>query len=307
MPLRLRTLRALSRRSYSRPFSAGRPSCFSFALLLGLLGLMSTSLTLAQPAVSKAAPALATPAPRTRIVLVGTMHFTPSTTDVYKNAAVDLTSANRQPQVQAVVEKLVRFNPSQICVEWTALKQTKLDSTYQAYLAGRYQLKSDEIDQFAFRTAQRLQLPRLTAVNYRGEFDMDPVTAFAKAHHQESILADLDATTKPLMAELDAKNSALPLRDFLIYVNSPALLNANAAFYSGYLARIGEGPDYPGVDLMSAWYRTNLHIYANLLRAIKPTDKAVVVIFGQGHIPILKSLFATNPAFEVVEVAEVLK
>ena len=120
-------------------------------------------------------------------------------------------------------------------------------------------------------------------------------------------MADLDAFSKRFIAEADEKMRALPVRDFLIYLNTPAQLNANAAFYTGYLARIGEGADYPGVDLVSAWYRTNLHIYANLLRVIKPTDKAVVLIFGQGHIPILKSLFATNPAFEVVEAGEVLK
>lgn len=268
-----------------------------------LLVALAPLLAVAQPA-PKSIP---TAAPRTRIVLLGTVHFTPSTTDVYKNAAVDLTSAQRQPQVQAVVAKLAAFRPDQICLEWTATRQAKLDSLYQAYLQGRYQLASDEIDQFGFRTAQLLKLPRLTAVNYRGEFAMDRAVTFAKEHKQDYILAELDAYTKPHMAEINEQNRALPLREFLLYVNSPAQLDANAGFYSAYLARIGEGADYPGVDVVSQWYSTNLHIYANLLRCIRPTDKAVVLIFGQGHIPILKSLFATNPAFEVVEVRDVLK
>ncbi|MBC7446733.1 MAG: hypothetical protein H7330_01590 [Hymenobacteraceae bacterium] len=276
-------------------------------VLLPLFGvLVSTSLAYGQPRAAAAAPKSAG-APRIRIVLLGSTHFTPSTSDVYKGAAVDLTTAPRQPQVQAVIDKLAAFHPDQICIEWTAAKQAKLDSVYQTYLKGSYKLKSDEIDQFAFRTAKQLKLPRLTAVNYRGEFDMDRVAEFAKAHHQEQILADIDGFAKPIMADYDEKNRALLLRDYLIYINTPAQLDANAAVYSGYLARIGEGAEYPGVDLVSAWYNTNLHIYANLLRRIQPTDKAVVVIFGQGHIPILKSLFATNPAFEVVEVRDVLK
>jgi len=245
--------------------------------------------------------------PRTKILLLGTMHFTPSTTDMYKNAAVDLTLAQRQPQVRAVVKKLATFHPDQICIEWSALRQHKLDSTFQAYEQGRYQLKSDEIDQLGFQTARQLKLPHLTAVNYRGHFDSDKMTEYAKQHQQERILTDLDAHAQRFMVEANEKMLKLPLKNFLAYVNTPEALNANAAFYTQYMARIGEGADYPGIDLLTDWYSTNLHIYANILRQVKPTDKAVMVIFGQGHIPILKSLFAANPAFEVVEVAKVLK
>ncbi|OUJ70864.1 DUF5694 domain-containing protein [Hymenobacter crusticola] len=247
------------------------------------------------------------PKPRTKIVLLGTMHFTPSTTDMYKNAAVDLTSAQRQPQVRAVVEKLAAFHPDQICIEWSMLRQGKLDSVFQAYQQGRYTLKSNEIDQLGLPTAQQLRLPHLTAVNYRGRFDADKAIEFAKQHHQGDLLTNLDTYSNRFMAEANEKMAKLPLKDFLTYVNSPEALNTNAGFYSEYMARIGEGPDYPGIDLLTDWYSTNLHIYANILRQIKPTDKAVLVIFGQGHIPILKSLFATNPAFEVIEVAKVLK
>ena len=177
-----------------------------------------------------------------------------------------------------------------------------------AYRAGRYELQSDEIDQFALRAAKQLNLPRVTAVNYQNGFDMEPVTAFVKAHPaQQAVMTDLDAHAQRFMANANAKMRDLPLRDFLVWLNSPAQLNANAAFYSGYVARIGEGKEYPGVELVSSWFDTNLHIYANLLRAIRPTDRTVVLVFGQGHIPLIKSLCESNPALEVVEVADALR
>jgi len=270
---------------------------FRTSLLTWLVALLTLTATAQTPA----------PKPRTKILLLGTMHFTPSTTDMYKNAAVDLTSPQRQPQVRAVVEKLAAFHPDQVCVEWTALRQNKLDSVFQAYQQGHYQLKSDEIDQLAFQTARQLKLPHLTAVNYRGHFDSDKMMAYAKQHQQENILTALDAHANGFLAEANKKMLKLPLKDFLAFANTPDALNANAAVYTQYMARIGQGPDYPGIDLLTDWYSTNLHIYANILRQVKPTDKAIAVIFGQGHIPILKSLFASNPEFEVVEVAKVLK
>jgi len=51
---------------------------------------------------------------------------------------------------------------------------------------------------------------------------------------------------------------------------------------------------------------THLKKEFNILRAIRPTDKAIMVLFGYGHITILNHLFEANPRFEVVEVADVL-
>jgi len=243
---------------------------------------------------------------RVKVLLIGTLHLTPSSSDVYKNAALDLTSATRQPQVQAVVKKLTAFAPTRYCVEWPAKRQGRLDSLYQAYLHGHYRLQSDEIDQFAFRTAQQLGLPNLQAVNYRGEFDAEKVMAYAAQHQQQETMTAMDHFAKQYVADLDEKGRTQSVESFLTYLNTPAILKGNASLYSNYYARIGSGPDYPGVDLVAAWYATNLHIYANILRQVRPSDNAIIVLFGQGHIPILKSLFASNPAFEVVEVADVL-
>ncbi len=68
------------------------------------------------------------------------MCATPSATDVYVTATLDLSATHRQ--AQAMVEKLVWLNPSQIRVEWTAFKQAKVESTYQANLKGHYQPQS---------------------------------------------------------------------------------------------------------------------------------------------------------------------
>ncbi|GAB3899598.1 hypothetical protein [Spirosoma agri] len=43
-------------------------------------------------------------------------------------------------------------------------------------------------------------------------------------------------------------------------------------------------------------YSTNLHIDTNSLRAVRPTDKAILILFGYGHVPDVKPLFASNPA-----------
>ncbi|WP_394366428.1 DUF5694 domain-containing protein [Chryseobacterium viscerum] len=44
-----------------------------------------------------------------------------------------------------------------------------------------------------------------------------------------------------------------------------------------------------------------------MITQVNANDKYVILLFGQGHIPILKHLLQNNDDFEVVEVNSVLK
>lgn len=244
---------------------------------------------------------------KTKIVLVGTMHFEPSTSDVYKNDAVDMKNAARQKQIKEVVDKFAAFKPDQVCVEWIMPKQLKLDSLYKAFLNGTYKLSDNEIDQLGMTTAKATSLKQVTAINRFGEFDSDTVTNYALKNGQADIMQQLDVYSKAFMGELNSSMSKQSVKDFLIYINSKKALQNNLGFYLKYMAKIGKGDDYVGSKLVADWYTTNLNIYTNILRVVKPTDKAILVIFGQGHVPILKHLFENNDDFEVVEVAAILK
>jgi hypothetical protein len=244
---------------------------------------------------------------KTKILLVGTMHFEQSESDMYKNDKVDLRNAARQKQIQEVVNKFATFKPDQVCVERVLSYQPKLDSTYNAFLAGKYTLSDNEIDQVGMNTAKVCQLKRLTAINRFGNFESDTVMNYAQKNDQMVFPQQMDVFAKGFMADMNSKMSSQSVGDFLIYINSKKALQDNLGMYLKYFAKIGKGEDYVGSKLVADWYTTNINIYTNILRVVKPTDKAILVIFGQGHVPILKHLFENNDDFEVVEVATVLK
>ena len=242
-----------------------------------------------------------------KIVLVGSLHFTPSSSDVYKNNAVNINSAKRQAEVAEVISKLAAFKPNQICIEWPYTEQLEMDSIYTAFLKGNYKLKDNERDQLAMNLGKKLQLKNLTAVNRYGNFDNDTVINYAIKKNQQAITEQLAIVGKSVMAEFNNKLATLSIKESLIYLNNKRALELNLGFYLKYYALIGKGEDYVGSKLVADWYATNINIYTNILRAVKPTDKAIVVVYGQGHIPILKHLFENNDNFEVVEVKDVLK
>ncbi len=243
---------------------------------------------------------------KTKILLLGSIHFTPSSTDTYKNEAVDVNSSRRKQEINEVVERLAKFQPNQICIEMTLGEQQRMDSVYQQFLKGSYQLKADEIDQLALPVARKAGLRKVTCVNYRGRYEAEPVMKYAKNNDQLLVTTASDDYGKGFMAELEQKQKSQSVSNFLAFLNTPYALNKNLAYYTNYLIRIGKGSNYIGTDLVADWYSTNLHIYTNIVRSIQPSDKAIIIIFGQGHIPILKHLFESNAAFEVIEVDKFL-
>lgn len=241
------------------------------------------------------------------IALLGCFHFTASAEDVFKPVTDDMLGAKRQTEIDEVVKKLIDFRPGQICVERTDADQPRVDHTYQSFLDGTYDLKADEIDQLGFKTAKALGLARITCVNHIGNFDSDSVALFARQNNQAKTLSRLSRYGSAFNTEVERKQRDLSFTDFLLFLNSAYALKKNAGIYSKYYMHIGTREHYAGPDLVTEWYKTNIYIYANIVRQVRPTDKTLLVMLGQGHIPILKSLFASNPDFNVIEIAALLR
>ncbi len=245
---------------------------------------------------------------KVKIVLIGTMHLTPSTSDLYKNKKIDLHTAAKQNEIREVVNKLAAFKPDQICLEYPMEYQWEMDSIYAAYKAKKYALRDNERDLFGMQAVNKLGLTTPTCINYSsGRFDFDTVQNFAKANGQNNILDAFNKRAAAFMEDADRKLTELTLTQFLLYINSAKALQQNLSLYTEFLTKIGKDSSYTGTNLVADWYSTNLHIYSNILRVIKPSDKRIVVLFGQGHIPILKHLFSNNTDFEIVEVSDLLK
>src|SRR3954471_18061935 len=93
-------------------------------------------------------------APKPSILILGTVHFGGSTSDVFSPSVPDILTEKRQRELAGMIAALKRYQPTKIAVESTPAGTAKLNASYQAYLKGEYQLQGDEIDQIAFRLAK---------------------------------------------------------------------------------------------------------------------------------------------------------
>jgi hypothetical protein len=154
--------------------------------------------------------------------------------------------------------------------------------------------------QLGFRLAKVAGARDMYGIDVDGDFPFDPVEAYAKAHGQQSLLdglfAEGERATQTQTELLRDKGVSATLR----YLNDPELILRGNGFYRTTL-RIGDGDTQPGADLLTAWYRRNFRICANLIQQAKPGDR-IVVFYGAGHALLLRQCVQETPGFELVEV-----
>jgi len=249
--------------------------------------------------------------PKAQLLLLGTFHFMDSGLDDYKpKHDVDILSAERQREVVGLLDRLAEFAPTRIAVEWDRDDQARLDERYSQYLAGEFEISSNEIYQLGFRLGQRLGHDRLYAVDADGRRYEPWVDSkkWAKKNDQGWVTKhDWHERYEKLYEWEDARKTQVPLRDYLLYMNSPERLALGHGHYLVGGFKAGDGTEFPGADHLSGWwYNRNLRIFANLLQLARESEDRILFIVGAGHVPILRHAAQSAPDVELVEVSGVL-
>lgn len=264
-----------------------------------------------------------------KVYLVGTFHFNASAADVIKGTKVDLSTPDKQRELDELVAKLQKTQANKVFVEWMPeLRQRFVDSTYTLYRRGQRPVgnqrdNNNEVVQVGYRLANKLNLTKVYCADADGVFDYPAAQETAKKYRQESILkGGFEAPVSDSMGLLikartgAIKASQVPSPKFagesiltqFKRMNTESADRGNMDAYLLSLARVGKGPDYAGADLGGEYFKRNVRIYTNLLRAVDVQhDRAIVLIIGQGHVSLLKSILRYNSLFEVAEVLPLLE
>jgi hypothetical protein len=248
------------------------------------------------------------------VLLIGSFHFAYYNLDAHKtdkNAQVDIKAKEKQQQLEELMNYIYRFKPTKIAVEG-GRNSGYLVKRYQAYRAGTQELGKDETEQIGFRLMQKFNLDTIYGVNdgtlaYSLESSKDSNTLRPII---DSIYKDWDFRSTDTISNLykkwyDYKDQLalkLPLLDFFKYFNSDKVLDRGLGAYLVGDFTLG---DTRGADALAMhWFSRNLRIYRHIQQIATSPDDRILVIFGQGHIQILKQLFECSPEFRLVKFNE---
>ncbi|RZK61754.1 MAG: hypothetical protein EOO85_33075, partial [Pedobacter sp.] len=160
--------------------------------LLFTLSLMSTTLVIQA---------------QTQVLLIGTFHFHNPGGDVVKMNSFDIMSPTAQTELENITDKIAKFHPDKIFVEWDYKDQKGLDSLYKLYLDGKYDsfvekkykgttgynfFKKNEIMQLGFRAAKKAGLNQVNAIDYPMNIPFDTVMKVINASGQTSLMNEIN-------------------------------------------------------------------------------------------------------------------
>jgi hypothetical protein len=248
-----------------------------------------------------------------KVLLLGTFHFGYPNLDSHKTDSskyIDVLSAARQKELDELINVIRRFNPTRIYVEGSS--QQRIDSLYNNYLDGKSQLRRNEIDQVAFRLGKMIGLKKMFAVD---------ATSFINDYHQSIPLLDtISVMSQPAdsirdkywnqkYTEMydtgDSLGLTLTMLENFLLMAEPAILRR---YHGHYLSAGFNTTNNAGPDLLSVWwYSRNLRIFNNILNTKPTANDRIIVLFGNGHMPILKQCFESSPEFQLVELKQLLK
>jgi hypothetical protein len=260
------------------------------ALCFALLLMMSTAAGAQSPA-------------RAQILVLATFHMSNPGRDVHNMEADDMLSPKRQQEISELIEVLKRYHPTKIAVEADVGNQSGYVRQYSAYVAGKYQLSRNEVEQIGYRLAKELGHAAVYAVDVDGDFPLIRVHNYAKANGMTEQFDALQAKIgRQVKEESDFLRSHSVL-EMLEYLNADSLAARGVADYFAQV-RYGEPWEYAGPDLLASWYQRNIRIYHNITALVESPNDRILVIYGAGHLGWLRQDVANDATVELRKLSD---
>lgn len=271
----------------------------NFSLLLGLL------LTLQFNAQTN----------KNEVLTLGSFHFNFPNLDfmqIDQSNQIDILEPAYQDEIELIVEKLERFEPTVIVIECKSWKQNSIDSLYKAYLDNEYELMRPEHEQIGFRLAKKRGIKKLYCVDEWGDFNqqVDKVVLGKDSLELKKFSLyyerNIEANLKYNPDNIFKKRGILAE---LIRLNEPEHIKKTLGNYLiGPFKYESKKEDFFGVNFETGrWFNRNLKIFRNIQRIeLEPKDR-VLVIYGAHHMNILNILFESSPEYNLVDTNSFLK
>ncbi len=252
--------------------------------------------------------------PQPQVLLLGTFHFGYPDLDAHVTAEddrVDVVSPQRQSELSELLDVVMRFKPNKLCVE---TQGGWLMHEYRRYRNGERTLGHNELYQIGFRVMERARLDTLYAVDalplvmdlYNGPDSMYYVPWLDSLYAGWSFGGE-DTISNRYIAWYTAMDKAKKYHSMLeifLAMNDDHTLDRD---YGAYLNGYFKLPGHRGADIHAIhWYSRNLRIFRNIQDITTAPDDRILVVFGAGHMGILKHLFECSPEYRLVRLQDLL-
>lgn len=247
--------------------------------------------------------------PVPKILLVGSFHFDYPNLDSHKTAVedqVDVKTAEKQAELRELLEYLARFKPTKIVVE--RREGSNINEAYKKYLAGDWELGKGESQQLGFRLGKQFGIDSLILGDdrtfsqslywHKDSLVLRPLMDSLFSAKDQVIDTTIDSRYWKLYDHEDKLETQARLLDVFRYMNHPHRLKRGHGHYLEFES------DEAADALAIWWYSRNLRIYRKIRKATTSPEDRILVLFGAGHMSILRQQFESSPAYDLVDFSD---
>ncbi len=236
-----------------------------------------------------AAPTAVEPA---KVMLLGMFHFANPGRDMVKGEVINVMTPQNQVWLDGLATRMAAFRPTDVLAECSPAEQAQYDQKFRDYVAGKFELPSNETFQIGFRVAKLAKLSGVTCFDEdQVGWDAQPMFDFMDKHEPENKQA-LEAMFKSVGEAMNKEQATLSLARLLALANDPERDAFNKSFYLR-TNEVDAGASFVGADASASWWHRNFRMYANIQKSAAPGHR-VIALAGQGHTAILKDLLAVD-------------
>ncbi|MDF2672007.1 MAG: hypothetical protein K0R09_272 [Clostridiales bacterium] len=254
-----------------------------------------------------------------KIMILGTFHFGgEESTDIIK-----IQNENRQNELEDVIKKISQFKPNKLCVELRPSEEEKHNVLFQEFLhkpnldlnkrlaeisikGADYSITNpiDERINFAFDLAKYNKISHIYCIDYYDGWTQPHV--FEKAKENDALYQKLNElfmqfANKYYNLFTDESN----LEKIYKFLNNKETNEFQHATSFLPFNDIGIGENSVGIDFVASWYKRNLHIFSNL-KHICDNDDRILVLYGAGHLKLLRNFINDSLDLDYVEALDYL-
>lgn len=250
-------------------------------------------LLVATPVAGRAQQATPVGEPLARVMLLGLFHFDNPGRDAVKYQPVDVTTPEHQAYLAGLSERIARFAPTRVLLEYPPAGDEAMNQRYSDFLAGRFELGRNEIYQLGFRVARLMGHPRVHGIDAKSPPAEVSLWSYLSERPEE--LGRLEQMIAAESERQQRMHRALTLREILALSNSLGEDRRNKGFYMLLNPVAAAGGLFHGADASADWWHRNLRMYALIQDHAQPGER-VLVIAGSGHTAILRDFLRSDGA-----------
>ncbi|PKP32698.1 MAG: hypothetical protein CVU00_11420 [Bacteroidetes bacterium HGW-Bacteroidetes-17] len=245
------------------------------------------------------------PEERAKILVVGTFHFAYPDLDAVKSNEDDRIDVLKEPkksEVTELVNYIKKFKPNKIAIE--ATESWNATEKLARYKQGEFKNNRDERYQIGMRLASELNLDTLYGIDVNAlADDLEKIdSSYTATLFKDFDFKSDDPYNKMVFDWIEAENKVIPKVNLLNYLKHTNSREYHQYDYGVYLVGDFKLPNARGADILSVWwYNRNLRIFRKLQEITGGSEDRILLIFGNGHAAILRSLIEASPEYEFIE------